>query len=233
MKPLVLVAEDEASLATLLKYNLEQADFDVIAADNGEQAYQLAVERTPDVVLLDWMLPVLSGVDVCQKLRSNAATASLPIILVTARGEESDRIKGLDSGADDYVTKPFSPNELVARIKALLRRSKHSTPGGATPNDALEVGNLRMDNRVRRAWRGDRALELGPTEYKLLRHFMRNPQVVYSREELLKFVWGEGVYVEERTVDVHIRRLRKALNGDGDNDVIRTVRSAGYALQVS
>ncbi len=225
--PLVLVVEDEVDLVTLLTYNLEREGFRVLAAYDGEEALLLASEQRPDLVLLDRMLPHLSGIEVCRQLRRGAKTRDIPVIMLTARGEEGDRVRGLDSGADDYVAKPFSTPELMARIKAVLRRTSPSSAG-----DILSYADLSMDLGGHRVRRGNRDVHLGPTEFRLLRHFMQHPGRVFSREQLLDIVWGHDVYVEPRTVDVHIRRLRKALNDDSETDLIRTVRSAGYSLDV-
>ena len=223
----ILIVEDEAAVVTLLQYNLESAGFEVDAAYDGEEALIKVDEMQPDLMLLDWMLPYVSGVEICRRLRRKPETRDLPIIMLTARGEEADAVRGLESGADDYMVKPFSPSELVARINALLRRSR---PGLA--QDMLEVGELNMDLAAYRVFRNEEEIKLGPTEFRLLRHLMEHPGRVFSREQLLDAVWGRDVYVESRTVDVHIRRLRKALNEDGNRDIIRTVRSAGYALDV-
>ncbi|AWK88082.1 phosphate regulon transcriptional regulator PhoB [Azospirillum thermophilum] len=225
LKPLVLVVEDEADIVTLLKYNLEKEGFRVVAASDGEEALLLAGEQAPNLVLLDWMLPLMSGLEVCRQLRRNAKTRDIPIIMLTARGEEGDRVRGLNSGADDYITKPFSPTELVARMRAVLRRS---APG--MTDETLQFADVTMDLAAHRVRRNGRDIHLGPTEFRLLRHFMQHPGRVFSREQLLDLVWGHDVYVEPRTVDVHIRRLRKALNEETELDLIRTVRSAGYAL---
>ncbi|HLO76300.1 MAG TPA: phosphate regulon transcriptional regulator PhoB [Magnetospirillum sp.] len=225
MKPLILIVEDEAALATMLRYNLEKEGFRVCEAGDGEEALTVVAERKPDLVLLDWMLPSLSGIEVCRQLRRKQATRELPVIMLTARGEEGDKIRGLNIGADDYMTKPFSLPELMARIRAMLRRMQPVTPKGT-----LRFADISMDLAAHRVTRGDRAIHLGPTEFRLLQFFMQHPGNVFSREELLNAVWGPDIYVEPRTVDVHIRRLRKALNGDNDNDIIRTVRAAGYSL---
>ncbi|HYD71041.1 phosphate regulon transcriptional regulator PhoB [Azospirillum sp.] len=225
LKPLILIVEDEADLVTLLRYNLEKEGFRTVVAGDGEEALLLATERVPNLILLDWMLPLMSGLEVCRQLRRGAKTRDIPIIMVTARGEEADRVRGLNSGADDYITKPFSPTELTARMRAVLRRA---APG--TSDELLQFGDVVMDLAGHRVRRQGRDVHLGPTEFRLLRHFMQHPGRVFSREQLLDIVWGHDVYVEPRTVDVHIRRLRKALNGDTEADVIRTVRSAGYAL---
>jgi two-component system phosphate regulon response regulator PhoB len=225
LKPLVLIVEDEADLVTLLKYNLEKENFRTISAGDGEEALLLAAEQVPNLVLLDWMLPLMSGLEVCRQMRRNPKTRDIPIIMLTARGEEADKVRGLNSGADDYMAKPFSPTELVARMRAVLRRS---SPGLA--EELLSFGDVIMDLAAHRVRRQGRDVHLGPTEFRLLRHFMQHPGRVFSREQLLDLVWGHDVYVELRTVDVHIRRLRKALNEVNDNDIIRTVRSAGYAL---
>ena len=224
----ILIVEDEAAVVTLLQYNLESAGFEVDAAYDGEEALIKVEEMQPDLMLLDWMLPYVSGVEICRRLRRKPDTRDLPIIMLTARGEEADAVRGLESGADDYMVKPFSPSELVARINALLRRSR---PGLA--QDTLEVGELNMDLAAYRVFRNEEEIKLGPTEFRLLRHLMEHPGRVFSREQLLDAVWGRDVYVESRTVDVHIRRLRKALNEEGGRDIIRTVRSAGYALDAS
>ncbi|OYQ34891.1 phosphate regulon transcriptional regulatory protein PhoB [Niveispirillum lacus] len=225
LKPLILVVEDEADLVTLLSYNLEREGFRVITAGDGEEALLLADERSPHLILLDWMLPLMSGLEVCRQLRRNPKTRETPVIMLTARGEEADKVRGLNSGADDYLSKPFSPTELVARIRAVLRRA---SPGLA--EELLRFSDISMDLAAHRVRRGGRDIHLGPKEFALLRHFMQHPGRVFSREQLLDIVWGHDVYVELRTVDVHIRRLRKALNETEDQDVIRTVRSAGYAL---
>lgn len=223
--PLVLVVEDEADLATLLTYNLEREGFRTHTALDGDEALLVAAEERPDLILLDWMLPHRSGLEVCRQLRRSAKSRDIPIIMLTARGEEADRVRGLDSGADDYISKPFSMTELLARMRAVLRRA---APGMA--DEILSYGDVVMDLAAHRVRRGGRDIHLGPTEFRLLRHFLQNPGRVFSREQLLDGVWGHDVYVESRTVDVHIRRLRKALNHEGDRDLIRTVRSAGYAL---
>jgi two-component system phosphate regulon response regulator PhoB len=228
MTPNILVVEDEAALVTLLKYNLEKEGFAVAAARDGEEGVLMAREGKPDLILLDWMLPLLSGIEVCRQLRRRPETRSIPIIMLTARGEEGDKLRGLDSGADDYVTKPFSPTELVARIRAVLRRTKPSVE-----DETLQYDDLVMDLASHRVRRNGHDVHLGPTEFRLLRHFMENQGRVFSREQLLDTVWGQDVYVEPRTVDVHIRRLRKALNVNESADLIRTVRSAGYALDRS
>jgi len=225
MNPLVLIVEDEADLVTLLRYNLEREGFRVAEAGNGEEALVMVKEETPDLILLDWMLPLMSGIEVCRQLRRMHELNEVPIIMLTARGEEGDKVRGLESGADDYITKPFSPAELIARIRAVLRRAQ---PGAAA--EVLSFEDLVMDLGAHRVHRGQRPVHLGPTEFRLLRHLLRHPGRVFSREQLLDAVWGHNVYVELRTVDVHIRRLRKALNADAESDLIRTVRSAGYAL---
>jgi two-component system phosphate regulon response regulator PhoB len=225
MKPHVLVVEDEPALVTLLRYNLEREGFRVSSASDGEEALSLLAESTPDLVILDWMLPHVSGLEVCRQIRRKAETSELPVIMLTARGEETDRVRGLEGGADDYITKPFSPSELVARIRAVLRRAQP-----ASGKDLLNHAGVVIDLASHRVLRNGRPVHLGPTEFRLLRHLMERPGRVYSREQLLDAVWGRDIYVEPRTVDVHIRRLRKALNGPSDPDIIRTVRSAGYAL---
>ena len=223
--PLVLVIEDEASLTTLLRYNLESRGFRVAAIGNGADAMGAISAEKPDLVLLDWMLPGVSGIEICRRIRREPETRDLPVILLTARGEESDRIRGLDCGADDYVVKPFGVSELIARIGAVLRRA--APPSGAA---SLAVGDIVMDLASHRVSRNGRPIHLGPTAYRLLRHFMEHPGRVLSRDHLLEAVWGRAVHIERRTVDVHVRRLRRALNGDGEDDAIRTVRAAGYAF---
>jgi two-component system, OmpR family, phosphate regulon response regulator PhoB len=224
-KPLILVVEDEAALVALLRYNLEREGFAVCAAGDGEEALLQIAERKPDVVLLDWMLPLVSGIEICRRIRRSPETRSLPVIILTARGDETERVRGLDSGADDYVVKPFSPSELVARLRAVLRRAQ---PTAA--QNVLQFADVEIDIAAYRVSRAGEPVHLGPTEFRLLRHLMRHPARVFSREQLLDAVWGRDIYVEPRTVDVHIRRLRKALNAHGAADLIRTVRSAGYAL---
>ena len=225
MKPVILIVEDEAPLVTMLRYNLEREGFAVDEAANGEEALLRIAERRPDAVLLDWMLPHVSGLEVCRQIRRAPSTRSLPVIMLTARGEESDRIRGLDSGADDYVVKPFSPNELIARLRAVIRRTQPEPEDGV-----LRYADLEMDLVAHRAYRAGKAIHLGPTEFRLLRHFLQNPRRVFSREQLLDRVWGHDAELELRTVDVHIRRLRRALNAHGGSDLLRTVRSVGYAL---
>jgi two-component system, OmpR family, phosphate regulon response regulator PhoB len=227
-RPLALVVEDEASLVELLRYNLEQDGFEVVCVADGEEALMMIDERAPDIVLLDWMLPGLSGVEICRRLRSRPTTRNLPVIMITARSEETDRIRGLDTGADDYITKPFSMAELIARIRAVLRRIRPALAG-----DLIEVGDITIDRAAHRVVRNGQELHLGPTEFRILDHFAQHPGRVFSREQLLNAVWGSDVYVEIRTVDVHIGRLRKALTKDGGADPIRTVRSAGYALKAN
>lgn len=226
MIPTVLVVEDETALVTLLRYNLERAGYRVLTATDGEEALLLAAEETPDLVLLDWMLPQLSGIEVCRRLRSRQETRNVPILMLTARSEEADRIRGLDTGADDYLTKPFSMTELLARIRAVMRRIRPSLA-----EDVITVGEIEMDRVTHRVRRGGSEIHLGPTEYKLLEHLMQHPGRVFSREQLLDAVWGSDVYVEARTVDVHVGRLRKALMNGNAADPLRTVRSAGYALE--
>jgi two-component system phosphate regulon response regulator PhoB len=225
--PYVLVVEDEDALSTLLQYNLEKEGYDVTVAGDGEEALLLVDERLPDLVVLDWMLPKVSGIEVCRRLRSRPETRNVPIIILTARGEETDRIRGLDTGADDYVVKPFSMTELNARLRAVLRRIR---PGLA--EDRIRHGDIVVDRVAHRVRRGGREVHLGPTEFRLLDYLMQHPGRVFSREQLLDAVWGSDVYVEARTVDVHIGRLRKALNKDIEADPIRTVRSAGYSLDL-
>ena len=228
MKPLVLIVDDEAAIVTMLRYNLEKEGFAVSEAADGEEALTRIAERKPDVVLLDWMLPLVSGIEVCRRIRRSRETRSLPVIILTARGEETDRVRGLDSGADDYVVKPFSPSELVARLRAVMRRAQPSTA-----QDVMQFADVEVDTAAHRVSRAGKPVHLGPTEFRLLRYLMLHPGRVFSREQLLDAVWGHDVYVEARTVDVHIRRLRKALNVNGAADVVRTVRSAGYALDHS
>jgi two-component system phosphate regulon response regulator PhoB len=223
--PLVLIVEDEAPLVTMLRYNLEREGFAVDAVADGEEALLRIAERRPDAVLLDWMLPLVSGIEVCRQIRRAAATRSLPVIMLTARGAEGDRIRGLDSGADDYVVKPFSPSELVARLRAVIRRAR---PDAA--DNFLRYADVAMDLTAHRVSRADQPVHLGPTEFRLLRYFLQHPGRVFSREQLLDRVWGHDSEVEMRTVDVHIRRLRQALNATGGADLLRTVRSVGYAL---
>jgi two-component system phosphate regulon response regulator PhoB len=225
MEPYVLIVEDDEPLSTLLSYNLRKEGFRVGLARDGEEALVMAGEEAPDLVLLDWMLPRVSGIEVCRRLRLRSDTRNVPIIMVTARGEEAERVRGLDTGADDYVAKPFSMTELSARIRAVLRRIR---PGLA--EDQLRAGDVLLDRAGHRVRRSERDVRLGPTEFRLLEHLMQYPGRVFSREQLLDAVWGSDVYVEARTVDVHVGRLRKSLNAPGEADLIRTVRSAGYAF---
>jgi two-component system phosphate regulon response regulator PhoB len=223
----VLIVEDEDALATLLQYNLEKEGYRVSVAGDGEEALTRLEESPPDLVILDWMLPKVSGIEVCRRIRARAESRNLPVIMLTARGEESDRIRGLDTGADDYVSKPFSMTELTARVRAVLRRIR---PGLA--EDRVQHGDLSVDRVAHRVRRAGKEVHLGPTEFRLLDYLIQHPGRVFSREQLLDAVWGSEVYVEARTVDVHIGRLRKALGADTAPDPIRTVRSAGYALDL-
>jgi two-component system phosphate regulon response regulator PhoB len=227
MTPHVLVVEDEDSLATLLQYNLQKEGYEVTLAGDGEEALLMVEERLPDLIVLDWMLPKVSGIEVCRRLRQRNETRNVPVVMLTARGEETDRVRGLDTGADDYVVKPFSMTELGARLRAVLRRIR---PGLA--EDRVRRGDLLIDRVAHRVKRGAQEVHLGPTEFRLLDYLMQHPGRVLSREQLLDAVWGSDVYVEARTVDVHIGRLRKALGATEDNDPIRTVRSAGYSLDL-
>ena len=212
-------------MVELLRWTFEKEGFEVVSTPSGEETLLLASESSPDIILLDWMLEELSGIEVCRRLRRMPESASLPIIMLTARGEEADRVRGLETGADDYVTKPFSPPELIARVRAVLRRVRPALAGMV-----LSVGDLELDMASHKVKRGGRAVSVGPTEFKLLRHFLEHPGHVFSRERLLDAVWGRDSEIETRTVDVYVRRLRRAINLQGHDDLIRTVRSAGYAL---
>ena len=224
--PKLLLVEDDTALAELLEYRFESEGYDVRVTSDGEEAMILASEDAPDLVILDWMIEGVSGIEVCRRLRREKATAHVPIIMLTARESEDDRVRGLDTGADDYVTKPFSPRELIARVSAVLRRVRPALAG-----ETIEVGDMRLDPVAHRLERRGKDLQVGPTEYRLIKFFMEHPRRVFSRAQLLDAVWGTGSEIEERTVDVHIRRLRKAIAVDNVRDPIRTVRSAGYALE--
>ena len=224
-KPRLLLVEDDRALADLLTWHFDREGYDIMRTADGEEALLLAEERTPDLVILDWMIEGVTGIEVCRRLRRRASTGHVPIIMLTARGEESDRIRGLETGADDYVTKPFSPRELLARVSAVLRRVRPALAG-----ERLAYSDIEMDVEAHRVRRGGEVVQLGPTEFRLLRHLMENPRRVFSRERLLEAVWQHDPDIDARTVDVHIRRLRKALNEGGRPDAIRTVRSAGYSL---
>lgn len=224
----ILIVEDDPSLVELLRYNLETEGFDVSVARDGEGGMEAIAADDPDLVVLDWMLPNMSGIEICRQMRQRTATKTTPVIMLTAKGEESDRVRGLETGADDYIVKPFSPAELTARIKAVLRRAHPEQVG-----DTLDYEDISMDLETHRVMRGGNSIKLGPTEFRLLRTFLEKPGRVFSREQLLDRVWGRDIYVELRTVDVHIRRLRKAINGPDDTDLIRTVRSAGYSLDTA
>lgn len=224
-KPTLLLVEDDRTLAELLVWHFSREGYRIVRTGDGEEALLLAEEQTPDLVILDWMIEGVTGIEVCRRLRRRNATAHVPIIMLTARGEESDRIRGLETGADDYVTKPFSPRELIARVGAVLRRVRPALAG-----EQLSYADIEMDLESHRVRRSGETVQLGPTEFRLLRHFMENPGRVFSRERLLDSVWSHDPDIDARTVDVHVRRLRKALNQRGRPDLIRTVRSAGYAL---
>ena len=225
MNPRIMVVEDEEALALLLRYNLEAEGYEVETIDRGDEAEIRLAEQVPDLLVLDWMLPGLSGIELCRRLRLRRETSRLPVILLTARGEESERVRGLTTGADDYVVKPFSVPELMARIKAMLRRANPESL-----SSQLKAGDIDLDRESHRAYRNGRELKLGPTEFRLLEFFLASPGRVFSREQLLDGVWGRDVYVDERTVDVHVGRLRKVINRGRERDPIRTVRGAGYAL---
>ena len=228
MKPSILVVEDDVALCELLTWNLGAEGYEVRSTGDGEEALVMVREQAPDAIILDWMVEQVPGIEVCRQLRKDKSTARVPILMLTARGEEEDRIRGLKTGADDYVTKPFSPRELMARVEALLRRSRPSLAG-----DVLTFADLELDPASHRVRRGGETLHLGPTEFRLLRYFMERPNRVLSRQQILDGVWGMDSDIDERTVDVHIRRLRKAINRVGEDDPIRTVRAAGYSMDVN
>ena len=223
-KKTILVVEDDKSLLPMITYNIEKNGFQVKSATNGEDALLLIKEEIPSLAIFDWMIPEPNGLELCKILRRKQETSNLPIIMLTAREDEEDRIRGLEYGADDYISKPFSPAELIARIKALIRRST------STQNNILEFEDIKIFDNEHKVFRGKTRVHLGPTEYNLLKHLMENPCRVFSREQLLDSVWGHGIYVERRTVDTHIRRLRKALNIEGKKNFIRTIRSSGYSI---
>ncbi len=224
----ILIVEDDPALAELLRYNLTREGFEIDLVADGDAALAAAEDSPPDLVVLDWMIPGLSGIEVCRRLRRRKTNLALPIIMLTARGEETDRIEGLESGADDYIVKPFSVVELAARIRAVLRRSG---AGSSEGSETIEACGVRLDLARHRVTRQGRDIHLGPTEFRLLRVLMERPDRVFGREQLLDRVWGRDIHVELRTVDAHVRRLRKALNAPGDADLIRTVRGAGYAFE--
>ncbi len=225
MSASLLIVEDEEPLQVLLSYNFQAEGFRVRSTTRGDEVDMLLKEELPDLIILDWMLPGLSGIEVCRRLRAREETSRIPVILLTARGEESERVRGLATGADDYVVKPFSVPELIARVNSLLRRVNPDSVA-----EQLAAGDIELDRRTRRVQRGDRDVDLSPTEYRLLEHLMQNPGRVYSREQLLNAVWGHDIYVDERTVDVHVGRLRKLLNRGRRVDPIRTVRGIGYSF---
>jgi len=221
----VLLVEDEKSIVTLIKYNLEKEGFKVFCAETGEDALKIIKEKTLDVVILDWMLPDVSGIEVCRQIKKDKKLKNVPVLILTAKGEPDDKIKGLEVGADDYVTKPFNNKELLLRIKSLIKRSKPSLL-----EETATFKNLKINRITKKVFRDNIEIKLGPIEYKLIDFFIKSPQRVYSREQLLNNVWGDNITVESRTVDVHIRRLRKAINFGNKIDLIRTVRSSGYSL---
>ncbi len=221
----ILVVEDDKDLISLIKFNLKSAGFNVLLSPNGEDGLFTAKEEKPDLILLDWMLPILSGIEVLQRLKNNKDTKSIPVIFITAKGEENDKIRGLNSGADDYIVKPFSTKELIARIKANLRRGK------LIPDDKIVCSDIEIDLVSKRVKRQNKIIHLGPIEFRLLHYLCKNQGRVFSRDQLLDNVWGNDVYVEQRTVDVHIRRLRKALNINNLPNIIRTIRSEGYSVE--
>jgi len=223
----ILVVEDETAIRDMLVFNLGRAGYDVLGAGSAQEARSAIADRQPDVILMDWMLPDVSGLELTRQLKRNAETREIPVIMVTARGQEDDRVAGLEGGADDYITKPFSSRELQARIRALLRRTSQAE------DDVVQVGDLKVDSGSHRVTAAGEEIQLGPTEYRLLIFFLQNPERVYSRSQILDRVWGGNVYVEERTVDVHIRRLRKALAASGYDKLVQTVRGAGYRFSAA
>lgn len=225
MPGFIYLIEDEKAITTLLKYNLEKEGYKFEFSDSGEEGLRKIKKKIPDLVLLDWMLPDISGIEICKNIKKNNLLKNIPVIMLTAKGEEEDKLKGFQIGADDYVTKPFSQKELMARINALLKRSKPSVTA-----DDVTFEDLKVSRIEKRVYRAGKEVFLGPTEFKIIDFLITNPKRVYSREQMLMNIWGENVYVEERTIDVHIRRLRKAINLEGKKDLIRTVRSAGYSL---
>lgn len=225
MSEKILIVEDEPAIVTMLEYNLKSEGYETIVAVDGAQALAMAEKERPSLILLDWVLPKITGVEVCRQIRRKSQNSEIPIIMLTARGEESDKVLGLKLGADDYITKPFSLPELNARIKAVLRRA-----GPTEDKGSLVFEDVVMDFTAHKVTRGNREVVLGPTEFRLLKYLMSKPRHVFSREELLRAVWGTAIHVEIRTVDVHIRRLRKALNEGGEKDILRTVRSSGYSI---
>jgi two-component system phosphate regulon response regulator PhoB len=225
MKPLILIIEDEDAQAQILQYNLEAENIRVLHAPKAEDGLLAVREDYPDLILLDWMLPDMAGIEVCRQIKSNTQTQSIPVIMLTARGAEDDKIRGLNVGADDYVVKPYSMKELIARIRANIRKSGQS-------DKELQYADISLNTETHRVKRGEDLVKLGPTEFKLLQVFLKRPQRVFSRTQLLDLVWGKDIYVDERTVDVHVGRLRKALNAKGKTNLIRTIRSAGYSLDV-
>jgi len=226
MAPKVLIVEDEEALTLLLRYNLEAEGYEVDSVARGDEAEIRLRESAPDLVLLDWMLPGLSGIELCRRIRNRPETERLPVIMLTARGEESERVRGLATGADDYVVKPFAVPELTARVRSLLRRARPEQVASL-----LKAGDISLDRETKRVHRGTREIHLGPTEFRLLEFLMQSPGRVYSREQLLDGVWGRDIYIDERTVDVHVGRLRKAVNNGRMPDVIRTIRGVGYAIR--
>lgn len=224
----ILIVEDDAALSELLEWNLKAEGYDVRVTPDGEEALVMVRESVPDAIILDWMIENLSGIEVCRQLRRHKDSARVPILMLTARGEEEDRIRGLKTGADDYVTKPFSPRELLARVEALLRRSRPALEG-----DVLKVADLELDPVAHRVRRAGETLKLGPTEFRLLRHFMERPGRVHSRQQLIDAVWGMDREIDERTVDVHVRRLRQAIDRPDQESLIRTVRAAGYSMELA
>ncbi|MFC3170019.1 MULTISPECIES: phosphate regulon transcriptional regulator PhoB [Paracoccus] len=223
--PCVLVVEDEGAQREVLQYNLEAEGFAVVVADNGEDALLLVQEEQPDLMVLDWMLPKVSGIEVCRQVKADPATRSIPIIMLSARSEETDRVRGLETGADDYVVKPYSVVELMARLRTQLRRTRPASMG-----ERLSFGDIILDAAEHRVFRAGQALHLGPTEFRLLSTLMEKPGRVWTREQLLDRVWGRDIYVDTRTIDVHVGRLRKALMQNGGNNPVRTVRGTGYSL---
>lgn len=223
--PTVLVVEDEPAQLEVLSYNLEADGYRVVKAQDGEEGYLLAEEVLPDIILLDWMLPKVSGIEVCRRLKARSETRNIPVIMLSARSEEVDLVRGLETGADDYVIKPYSVKELMARVRAQLRRTRPATVG-----EVLQYEDITLDSETHKVIRGNDRIKLGPTEFRLLATFMEKPGRVLSREQLLNRVWGRDIYVDSRTVDVHVARLRKALVANGGEDPIRTVRGAGYAM---